>query len=84
MTNVTFTGLVPRDRIPHYLAASDISLVTLKPSEVFKTVLTVALHDITLEERIEKEQRFLADVGLVLATTLDYDVTLARIVENDG
>jgi glycosyltransferase involved in cell wall biosynthesis len=39
LTNVTFTGLVPRERIPHYLAASDISLVTLKPSEVFKTVL---------------------------------------------
>jgi glycosyltransferase involved in cell wall biosynthesis len=37
--NVTFTGLVPRSEIPDYLAASDISLVTLKPSDLFKTVL---------------------------------------------
>lgn len=39
LTNVIFTGLVPRERIPDYLAATDISLVTLKPSAVFKTVL---------------------------------------------
>lgn len=38
-TNVLFTGLIPRERIPDVLAATDISLVTLKPSEVFKTVL---------------------------------------------
>jgi glycosyltransferase involved in cell wall biosynthesis len=34
-----FTGLVPREDIPNYLAASDISLVTLKRSDVFKSVL---------------------------------------------
>ena len=39
LSNVTFTGLVPRERIPDYLAASDISLVTLKRSDLFKTVL---------------------------------------------
>ncbi len=39
LDRVTFTGLVPRDQIPDYLAASDISLVTLKRSDVFKTVL---------------------------------------------
>src|SRR4051794_36509129 len=39
LDHVTFTGLVPRERIPDYLAASDISLVTLKRSDVFKTVL---------------------------------------------
>jgi glycosyltransferase involved in cell wall biosynthesis len=39
LTNVTFTGLVPRERIPDYLAASDVSLVTLKRSDVFKAVL---------------------------------------------
>jgi glycosyltransferase involved in cell wall biosynthesis len=37
--NVRFTGLVARQRIPSILAASDISLVTLRPSELFKTVL---------------------------------------------
>jgi len=39
LDHVTFTGLVPRERVPDYLAASDISLVTLKDSHVFKTVL---------------------------------------------
>jgi glycosyltransferase involved in cell wall biosynthesis len=39
LEGVTFTGLVPRELIPDYLAASDVSLVTLKRSEVFKTVL---------------------------------------------
>jgi glycosyltransferase involved in cell wall biosynthesis len=39
LSNVTFTGLVPRAAIPSLLAASDIMLVTLRPSDVFKTVL---------------------------------------------
>jgi glycosyltransferase involved in cell wall biosynthesis len=39
LRNVTFTGLVPRAEIPDYLAASDVSLVTLKASDLFKTVL---------------------------------------------
>lgn len=39
LVNVWFTGLVPRERVPGILAASDIALVTLKPSDVFKTVL---------------------------------------------
>jgi glycosyltransferase involved in cell wall biosynthesis len=39
LTNVRFTGLVARERVPGILAASDIALVTLKPSELFKTVL---------------------------------------------
>ena len=39
LSNVRFTGLVSRTRIPSLLAASDIMLVTLRPSDVFKTVL---------------------------------------------
>jgi glycosyltransferase involved in cell wall biosynthesis len=39
LTNVRFTGLVAREKVPAILAASDIALVTLKPSDVFKTVL---------------------------------------------
>jgi glycosyltransferase involved in cell wall biosynthesis len=39
LTNLRFTGLVPRARIPALLAASDVMLVTLRPSDVFKTVL---------------------------------------------
>jgi glycosyltransferase involved in cell wall biosynthesis len=39
LNNVRFTGLVPRKDVPGILAATDIALVTLKPSAVFKTVL---------------------------------------------
>lgn len=46
-----------------------------------KNILTASLRDISEQKRIEKEQRFLAEVGLVLATTLDYDDTVSRIVE---
>ena len=43
------------------------------------TILTVTLRDITAEKRVEFEQRFLAEVGPVLATSLDYEETLAEI-----
>lgn len=39
LSNVRFTGLVPRAGIPSLLAASDIMLVSLRPSDVFRTVL---------------------------------------------
>jgi glycosyltransferase involved in cell wall biosynthesis len=39
LTSVQFSGLVPRAAIPSLLAASDIMLVTLRPSDVFTTVL---------------------------------------------
>lgn len=39
LRNVTFSGLVARERVPGVLAATDIALVTLKASDVFKTVL---------------------------------------------
>ena len=44
-------------------------------------ILTVVLRDITYQKRIENEQRFLAEVGPVLATSLDYEETLSRIAE---
>ncbi len=46
-----------------------------------KGVFTVALRDITEQKRIENEQRFLAEVGPLLATTLDYEEILTRIAE---
>ena len=39
LDHVRFTGLLPRDRMPDLLAASDILLVTLKGTETFKSVL---------------------------------------------
>jgi len=45
-----------------------------------KRIMTVALRDITEQKRIESEQTFLAEVGAVLASTLDYQDTLSNIV----
>src|SRR5262249_22780285 len=39
LDHVRFTGLLPRDRMPDLLAASDVMLVTLKRADTFKTVL---------------------------------------------
>ncbi|RPI53763.1 MAG: PAS domain S-box protein, partial [Acidobacteria bacterium] len=44
-------------------------------------VLTVVLRDVTEQKRLENEQKFLAEIGPALATTLDYDETLSRIAE---
>src|SRR5262249_45816943 len=46
-----------------------------------KRIMTVALRDITGQKRIENEQRFLADVGAVLTSTLDYEDTLRNIAQ---
>ena len=66
LDNVTFTGLVPRSEIPDYLAASDVSLVTLKPSALFKTVLPSKLFESMAAARpivlaVEGEARRLLD-----------------------
>ncbi len=45
LTNVIFTGLRPRDEIPGIMAATDIALVTLKPSDTFKAVLPSKLFE---------------------------------------
>jgi PAS domain S-box-containing protein len=44
-------------------------------------VLTVVLRDVTEQKRIENEQRFLAEIGPALASTLDYEETLSCIAE---
>jgi PAS domain S-box-containing protein len=42
-------------------------------------LFTVVLRDITERRRLEHEEEFLADVGAILATTLDSQKTLANI-----
>jgi PAS domain S-box-containing protein len=44
-----------------------------------KRVMTVALRDVSEQKRIEHEKTFLAEVGAVLASTLDYEDTLKNI-----
>ena len=46
-----------------------------------KRIMTVALRDTTDQKRIENEQRFLADVGAVLTSTLDYEDTMRNIAQ---
>jgi PAS domain S-box-containing protein len=45
------------------------------------TLLTVAIRDVTVQKSAEREQRLLADVGALLAATLDYDETLTAIAQ---
>jgi glycosyltransferase involved in cell wall biosynthesis len=51
LDNVTFTGLVGRDRVPSLLAASDVMLVTLTAADVFKTVLPSKMFEAMAAER---------------------------------
>jgi PAS domain S-box-containing protein len=44
-------------------------------------VLTLSVRDITEQQRIEKEQRTLASMGQVLASSLNYDETLTELVQ---
>lgn len=44
-------------------------------------ILTIALRDTTDRERSEWEQQLLVEIGLVLAGTLDYEGTLARVAQ---
>jgi PAS domain S-box-containing protein len=43
------------------------------------TVFTVVLRDITERKRVERGQRFLAQAGAILASSLDYETTLASV-----
>lgn len=71
-SNVTFTGQQPRGGIADILAASDISLVTLKPAETFKAVLPSKMFEAMAAGKpivlaVEGEARELverADAGL--------------------
>lgn len=46
-----------------------------------KKLLTVTLRDVSEQRRIEREQRFLAEVGPVLAASLEYEETLSRLAQ---
>jgi PAS domain S-box-containing protein len=46
-----------------------------------RTLLTVALRDITWRRRQERELRFLAEAGAALGATLDYEQTLATVAQ---
>ena len=45
LDTIVFTGRVPRDEVPTYLAASDACLIHLKNTETFRTVLPSKLFE---------------------------------------
>jgi PAS domain S-box-containing protein len=47
----------------------------------YKRILSVFLRDITVQKRIENEQRFLADLGILLAKSLDLKATLESLLQ---
>lgn len=57
--------------------SADASISNLKVGD--EKLLTVVLRDVTERERLENEQRNLAEMGVVLARTLDYQETLAAV-----
>lgn len=59
--------------------AADASISKL---EVHGTrILTVALHDITDQQRRESEKALFAQVGAILTSSLEYETTLPRVAE---
>jgi PAS domain S-box-containing protein len=56
-------------------AEASISKLDLFGTAVF----TVVLRDITDRKRVERSQRFLAQAGAILASTLDYEKTLSSV-----
>ena len=46
-----------------------------------KGILTVALRDVSDQKLIETEQRFLAEAGAILTSTLNYEETLSNIAD---
>jgi len=51
LSNVTFTGSVPKDEIPEYLAASDACVATLMDIPMFKTTYPNKVFDYMAAER---------------------------------
>jgi PAS domain S-box-containing protein len=56
-------------------AEASISRLDLFGSAIF----TVVLRDITERKRVERSQRFLAEAGTILASSLDYEQTMASV-----
>ncbi len=85
LSNVVFTGLVPRGDLPDYLAASDACLVHFRKQELFSTILpSKFFEDAAMEKPIllgfEGEARAMlreADCGLAFEPDNDEELATA-------
>jgi PAS domain S-box-containing protein len=55
--------------------------VTNLVSEPAVQGVVLNLHDITDRKRSEEDERFLSDAGALLATSLDYDITVKQLLD---
>jgi PAS domain S-box-containing protein len=58
---------------------ADVAISKLEVAD--ERILTVSIRDITDRKRIEREQRALARLGQVLASTLNYESTLTQLMQ---
>jgi PAS domain S-box-containing protein len=71
----TIVGL--RKNGEEFPAEAAISKLAVDGAQLF----TAVLRDVSDQKRQEKEQRFLAEIGPILSSTLEYRETLTRIAE---
>ncbi len=87
LSNVVFTGLVPRAELPLYLASSDACLVHFRKQELFTTILPSKLFEDAAMERpillgFEGEARELlraADCGIAFEPGNDAELAAAAL-----
>ncbi|WP_224364420.1 PAS domain-containing sensor histidine kinase [Hyalangium versicolor] len=89
----SLAGLLSRGEIPRYqrgkryirkdgtIVEVMLSVSLLRGHDGAPRFYVAQIEDITERKRFEKEQRFLSEVGLALANTLDYEETLTRIAD---
>jgi PAS domain S-box-containing protein len=92
-TDVMLAGRLARGEIPRYqlerrYVRKDASIVDIMLSASIlrgpggaPLYYISQIEDITERKRLETEQRFLAEVGTILASTLDYEDTLTNIAQ---
>lgn len=51
LTNVTFTGVVPGEKVPNYLALCDVALVSLRKAPLFRAAIPSKIFEAAAMER---------------------------------
>jgi len=78
LTNVTFTGVVPGDNVPTYLALCDVALVTLRRAPLFRAAIPSKIFEAAAMEK----PVLLAVEGVAADIIAAYDAGLCIAPEN--